>query len=415
MTFDECDIRNALTLKIKEGWLNEKTCLPELLPEFSKEQKRVNEKRISENLNRFRKQIDAFSPTPGRKSRWKCGMERLIHEVLWAEPLFDIGEALTKESLGTWEEEIKTFVRRARRFDSTLTVEALGQALRNYIVYAIFCEINGQPQTCASDIFGYSMLYPYTDNYIDAPCRSREELLHYTKLVRDKIMGKSCNPVTEHDKKTVELLSLLEKSHSRSDDLYKGLLLLLEAQRDSQKQSDREQPLTADGVLTVTLLKGGISVLLDRYFIGLPLTEKDYEFYYGFGFLLQLCDDLQDIACDRKSGCRTVFSMSSSKEETIQNVNRLIHFMKRLLDSCVCVREELREFLIRNCLLLILISAAGSREYMTEEWLAWLEGRLPVSVDYLQELKRSFTQGDLKKNKKDMMRMVDAFTADSAF
>lgn len=409
MKFNAHGIRKTLTPKIKENWLNESTCLPQFLPTFSKEQKQRNEKRISESLGHFRKQMDIFSHLPRRKKRWKNEMEDLLHEILWTEPLLGIEKAMSKESFDAFEAEMKALVRRVRRFDPALTLMAMGQALRNYIVYAIFLELNGLPQRCTANIFAYSMLYPYTDNYIDAPGRSREELSHYIKLIEDQILGKNVDAVTEHDRKTVELLSLVKASYEEPKDIDMKLLLLLEAQVDSQKQTDLENPLTDDELLMVTLLKGGLSVLLDRYFIGLPLTENDYEFYYSLGFLLQLCDDLQDISVDREEGCRTVFSTCQSKEETVQNVNRLFHFVKKRFDSYDCVRKEFKNFFMQNCLLLILTSAARSREYMTAEWQVWLEDRLPVSAEYLQERKRNDSSEALKKSHEELMKMVDAY------
>lgn len=407
MTFDESYIREVLTLKIKESWLNEKTCLPDFLPLLTKEQRGLNEKRISDKLDRFQKQMNAFSPLPGRKKRWRRDMDELLHEILLSEPLFGIAGAMSQESLCSFEEELREMFRRIRKFDPGLTMESVGQALRNYIVYAVFRELNGLPQSCTPEIFGYSMLYPYTDNFMDAPGRSGEEKRHYTKLIANKLQGKECDPVTEHDRKTVTLLDLAGGSHPKPDDTDKGLLLILKAQKDSQKQSDRENPLPADQVLGISIFKGGFSVVLDRYYIGTPLTEKDYEFYYGFGFLLQLCDDLQDLSIDRESGCRTVFSISRSKEETVLKVNQLLHSIKSLFASCECDREEFKEFLMQNCFLLVLTSAAGSKEYMTKEWLAWLEKRLPVSMDYLEELMRGFSPEALIKENKEFMKMLD--------
>lgn len=408
MTFDERYIRGVLEPNIKEDWLIEKTSLPEFLPQIGKDERRANEKRISESLERFRGQMNGFSYLPGRKKRWKKDMEKLLHEILWTDPLIGVESALSRESLEAFEKEMKVFVRRSRSFDASLGLGDLGQGIRNYMVYAIFRELNGLSQRCTSGVFGYSMMYPYSDNYMDTPGRSREELLHYHKLIRDKIRGDGFDAVSEHDRKTVELLEAIEQSYARPDDLYEGLQLILEAQRDSYRQSDRENPLTEEEVFDLSVFKGGISVLIDRYLIDKPMSEKDYKFYYGFGFLLQLCDDLQDIASDKEWGCSTLFTMCRTKGEVVETVNRLLHYMKKLFASCECAREEFREFLLQQCSLLILISAAGSRDYMTEEWLGWLEERLPVSIDFLEEITGSFSPEFLEKNNKRYMKMIDA-------
>ena len=73
---------------------------------------------------------------------------------------------------------------------------------------------------------------------------------------------------------------------------------MLEAQEISQKQADASLFLTERNIMDISIYKGGLSVLIDRFFINLKMTEEEILFYFGFGFLLQLCDDLQDIGED---------------------------------------------------------------------------------------------------------------------
>ena len=59
---------------------------------------------------------------------------------------------------------------------------------------------------------------------------------------------------------------------------------MLEAQEISQKQTDASLSLTEKNILDISIYKGGLSVLIDRYFINCKMTEQDALFYFGFGF-----------------------------------------------------------------------------------------------------------------------------------
>lgn len=86
-----------------------------------------------------------------------------------------------------------------------MELEDMGQAIRNYMVYAIFREQNGLPQKCSSSIFGYSMLYPFTDNFLDDPSHTEEEKIHYNKLIHHRISGLPVTPLSLHEEKTAML------------------------------------------------------------------------------------------------------------------------------------------------------------------------------------------------------------------
>ena len=101
---------------------------------------------------------------------------------------------------------------------------------------------------------------------------------------------------------------------------------MLEAQEISQKQADASLFLTERNIMDISIYKGGLSVLIDRFFINLKMTEEEILFYFGFGFLLQLCDDLQDIGEDKGSGSRTLLSSCLTPKETAARVNRLFSY-----------------------------------------------------------------------------------------
>lgn len=411
MIFDRSYLLNILSGRVKAAWEHSQNAIPVSLPYMGGNEKIDNESRIAGSTQQFKMQVNGF-PYPaaffGRKKRWKKETESMLQAVLWKEPLLGMEGALPDDTLEEFKEQVKVFLKRVRAFDTHMEIGDIGQALRNYMVYAIFRELNGLPQKCKSSIFGYSMLYPYTDNYIDNPVRSREEKDHYNQLIADKICGNRYEALSVYEENTAKLLAAVEEDYERPDDIFDGLYLMLEAQRNSERQANTGVPLTEEEVFDISVFKGGLSVLIDRYFIDLPLSEDDLYFYYGFGFVLQLCDDLQDITQDKRNGSRTIFSICKSKEETAGKIDGLLRYTGGLFTGYKCRNEKFKQFLLRNSYLLILFSAAGSREHITKDYLLWIEDALPVSMDFYDEFKKSFSAKTLEKEAAKYGKILDA-------
>lgn len=412
MTFDKEKVLDVILHKVKEEWKRTESVFPEFLRSYDQEEKQVNESRVSKSIEQIKEQLNKLQNpliTFGNKEKWRQETERLFTEILSNEPILGINEAMPKDTLDAFNSELKKIIKRVRKFDEDLKIEDIGQAIRNYMVYAIFKELNGMPQKCSSSIFGYSMLYPYTDNYIDNSKYTINEKKHFNKMIEDKLKGVSYEAISVHEKKTAELLSYIEDDYGRPDAIFEGLLLMLEAQKNSQKQENSDFDLSAEDILDISVFKGGLSVMIDRYFINKPFSENDFYFYYSFGFLLQLCDDLQDITEDKERGSRTLFSSCQSSEETEGNIYRLIQFTHNLFKSCESVREEFRAFLLCNCYFLILFSAIGSKEHISDKGLLRLEEKLPVSAAYFKEFRGGLSSEKLEQNRDKYMKMIDIF------
>lgn len=401
-----------LSSHIKEDWNKLDASVPDFLQSYLPTEKQANEQRTTKNLEQFKNQMNCSPRLFGSKRKWREETEQMIDRLLWEEPLINIEGVISKKTFADLKNEAKCLLRRIRSFDSELSVNDMGQAVRNYLVYAIFLELNSLPQKCTASIFGYSMLYPYTDNYIDSKENSDAQVKHYNKLIFDKLSKKDMQNLqieSEYEQKTVELLSAIEEDYNKDDDIFNGLLLMLEAQKISLIQSEINSSLNKADILDISIYKGGLSVLIDRYFINKPMTEADWHFYYGFGFLLQLCDDLQDISEDRVTKNDTLFSTAKTTDEVEQNIYRLLNYADYIFNSYISPNEPFKEFLRQHSFLLILISALGSKEHLSSKWLLWLDNKLPVSIAYIENMKESISLSALSENNEKLIKMLDEF------
>ena len=398
MIFDKNYITSALLPRIRGLWLSSQDTFPDFLSPVSLEEKRNNEAWVTAAMERLQRHMKAFpsrsriavrlpfsrkqpeqaaysqSPSP-QLQKWTQEMESLFHGLLFDEPILGICRAMSEDSLIAFQASMKDFLRQVRSFAPEMKPEDMGQALRNFMVYSIFREQNGLPQDCASSIFGYSMLYPFT-----------------------------VYPSPE---------SVASYGEASGKDIRQGLLLMLEAQEISQKQADASLFLTERNIMDISIYKGGLSVLIDRFFINLKMTEEEILFYFGFGFLLQLCDDLQDIGEDKGNGSRTLLSSCCTPEETAARVNRLFSYTAGLFDLCPCRNPAFRDFLLQNCHELILTSAAGSGSWFDEAYLKKLEEYLPVSLSFLSEQKEKLPTAFPSGNEERILEMLDAFLIES--
>ncbi|MFR8467313.1 hypothetical protein BLA28_05790 [Eisenbergiella tayi] len=436
MLFQKEYITGSLMPRIQELWQSAECTFPPFLTEINAGEKGTNEKWITESTERIRLHLKAFPSrsaftfpnkkgseriTP-RQQIWLKETESLFHSLLLTEPVLGIRNALSPQTLDAFQDKIKQFLRKVRSFAPDMELEDMGQAIRNYMVYAIFREQNGLPQKCSSSIFGYSMLYPFTDNFLDDPSHTEEEKIHYNKLIHHRISGLPVTPLSLHEEKTAMLLDAIAADYPGPEadeaygaeaaaDIRQGLLLMLEAQEISQKQTDASLSLTEKNILDISIYKGGLSVLIDRYFINCKMTEQDALFYFGFGFLLQICDDLQDIAQDRESGSRTLLSRCQTPEEREDVVNRLFHYTDRLFHFSPPSSAAFRNFLLQNCFQLILSSAAGSGDFFSSSYLEGLERAFPVSFSYLKQTKEKMPAAFSAGKPADQNRMMDMLDA----
>ena len=107
------------------------------------------------------------------------------------------------------------FARMARRFDPAISAEDIYQAGRNVMTANFIQVLLGLPVEVTPSVFAYSMLYPYTDNYLDDPAISRTTKLAFNHRLQRRLMGEEVRPANPSEATISELIGMIEGQWDR--------------------------------------------------------------------------------------------------------------------------------------------------------------------------------------------------------
>lgn len=199
------------------------------------------------------------------------------------------------------------FFSRAKETCPDFTFEDMNQALRNMWVIMALQMYLGQNIALTNAAFGYSMLYPLTDNYMDNTHIKKDDKRSFNQRFAKKISTGHGEAFNSDEAMIFHMINLIASDYSRESypDVYESLLAILDAQNKSLNQHDLSHPF-AINLLRQTFYKGGTSVLADAYLVKGTLTEEETLFAFGYGIALQLADDFEDIGTDILSSHSTM-------------------------------------------------------------------------------------------------------------
>ncbi len=402
------DKETYLTI-VKNKWISTNDIFPDFLQKISSDKQMKNEQYISSFSSCVQNQLKKYPKFPIGHKRWRRKTISLTLEFLHQEEILGIHHFMTISEINSLQEELMDFLCEVRKFAPELDFSDIGQAIRNYIVYTMFKKLHHINTEFNMAAFGYSMLYPFTDNYIDNKNHSDEMKTEYNQLIRDKLAGKKVFPKMPHQKKTCELLQLIEDEYPRdhSGNVYHLLLMMLDAQEISILQQNSASPLDPSQRLDISIYKGGLSVLMDRCWVKKDLTREDLIFYLGFGFFLQLADDLQDIREDNCFGHSNLFTLNLCNQEEERIVNRMLHFVHELITEYPAENEAFKEFLLSNCYQLIFSSILKSKEFFSLTYLERLETYFPISFHFWEKSMESRLDFMNLSEQKNYMNLLD--------
>lgn len=393
--------------EIRAAWKQQPDSFPvflkenlDIFPYITSEQKKENEALIQEFFRRIQKKIQKKPGETEAQRQWEKELEQEFCDFLQKEKMLSLSEWMSRELLDAFTCETKRFVNRVRSFDETLNEAQIWQTLRNYFIYAMIVEMQGETQNAKNPILAYSLLYPYTDNYIDDEQILPKEKERYNRMIASRLKEEPVFPQNPLEEKTCRLLDMILNE-------YKGmerkkvawtLLQLLEAQNCSIRQ--QKVALPEEEILEISIRKGSASVLADYLFSTVDWLEYEEVFYLKFGFLLQLVDDLQDIEEDRRTGSHTLMTTAYEQQTRIrgqqyleQRVNRLLWFSWNVIREFKPRNPGLKGFILKNCVEITLLTAAINPQFFSKKYLLALEPYLPLSLEFLKKIKKQQYMG----------------------
>lgn len=202
------------------------------------------------------------------------------------------------------------FVHEARAFDPGLRAEDIYQAGRNAWTAHGLQWLLGLPVQLTPAILAYSLLYPYTDNYLDDPEIASATKLAFNERFRQRLAGGGLAPANAYEQVIFDLVGMIEKQYARSGHpaVFESLLAIHRAQSQSLQLLGRAAAPGEVDVLGLSFHKGGTSVLADGYLVSPTLDEGHRHYTYGHGIFAQLMDDMEDVEQDTQAGRLTLYS-----------------------------------------------------------------------------------------------------------
>lgn len=278
----------------------------------------------------------------------------------------------------------------ARQFDPDLSMPSIIQAARNAWTACGLQPLLGANIKLTPAILGYSLLYPYSDNYLDDEDVAAEEKLRFSRRFRLRLMGHYVSAEDGREHAMWRLIELIEAQYPRAayPQVFESLLAIHRAQEESITQINARKFDRDAECLRVSCAKGGSSVLADACLAHGSLDEKESRFAFEWGVLLQLGDDLQDVREDMRRGSVTLFSRAARGGLRLDGLTaQLLGFSERVwrnMEQLPWGTKSYRELMKMSWRSLIIRAVADSHEFFSGEFLQQAERSSPFRFGFLR-------------------------------
>ena len=387
------DTVSGLVTHFKELWWSCKPTLPDLGPAYDPKQKKTCKSKLVNCLDQLGEELMWISRNRPDRRVIQDRLFPLAGNFLMTTFGLEDRHVVALASYG-FAEAVEEFVRRARQFDPDISAADLYQAGRNAWSMNLMQYLMGMPVEVTPAVLGYSLLYPYSDNYLDDPGIPAEVKAAFSRDFERRLEGMPVQPANPWEQKIFNLVGMIESQFDRQlyPEVYASLMAIFQAQTKSMRlQLPNASPYEVD-VLGLVFEKGGTAVLADGYLVAGRLTPFQREFSFYYGAFTQLMDDLEDVEQDRKDGIMTVFSQTACHWPLDAVTSRAMVFGNGLLDAMgrfhVNGLETLEE-IMRKCITPLMIDSAGRvRHLYSRDYLNELERHFPYRFMQLKQLRR---------------------------
>ena len=367
--------------------------------------KRAVKKEINESINILLSQIKDIPTNKKDKDKWQNELKATLTQrakffLGIKTPEFE--EIMIKGFICVAEE----FIDQAKSFDKNIPLADIAQAIRNVWIMNIIQAIDGKDIAHTPSVFAYSMLYPYTDNFLDNPDISIDDKKLFNQRLGKRLEGEDIAP-EKNETQIYELISMIETQYSRKDypQVFESILCIHLGQCKSLVQQNILAVSSEKSILEISTEKGGASVLADAYLVCGDLDEKLSDLMFGFGFVLQLADDLQDAVEDFENNHMTVFSRNVKTTKLDELTNKLITFTIKALDFENYKKSpyilDIKNLIIDKTLMIIFQAVWDNRKLYTKSYIRNFKKYTPFNYRYLSR--------KIKKLKKEL-RKLESFS-----
>jgi len=383
-----------------------------LLPHFLAREQRKREKAYDAGLRNVERVARCVPVTAAERS---VARQRIVDTF---PPFAAVALGLQPEAVelltGTFLRVGTELARWARSFDPELTVPDTIQACRNAWTACGLQALLGQPMQLTPSLLAYSMLYPYSDNYLDHPSLSKGDKLLFSQRFRERLAGRRLPARDRHEAAVFAMVQLIEEQYPRLSypQVFDSLLAIHRAQEQSVAQlagaTRLQDSLDDQELLRISCAKGGTSVFADACLAQPDLSEEEARFAFEWGVLLQLGDDLQDVKDDLRRGSVTLFTRAAAAGQPLDAlVLQLLNFSQHVADGMNRLphgSSMLKDLLRMSWRSLILMAVADAPQFFTKNFLAELESRSAFRFEFLRNRNKNLAAREALYE-----RLFDAF------
>ncbi|NOY96482.1 MAG: hypothetical protein GXO81_08915 [Chlorobi bacterium] len=387
-------------------WRECSSSYPLLETKYTPQEQKVNESHFEKVARALKLKNDKNPGSENNSSSHVSSTTTLFRELFTSVFGFE-NEQLDLILSPQFKLATKKFIKMGRNLDPDLDLTDIFQACRNAWIMNGIQLMFGLPVEITPSIFAYSMLYPYSDNYLDDPEIPQAVKIEFSRHFRQRLMGEEVQPENTYEKHIFGLVGMIEMQFARSGfpKVYNSLLAIHSAQTKSLSLVKSTVSMSEADVLKLCIEKGGASVLADGYLVAGDLTEAQERFFFGYGAYLQFIDDIQDIKEDSCVGQLTIFSQASEKYSLDALTNKTFHFGEKVLALLNDLEgENLPAFkkLIKKSIDSMLIETILLNEdFYTRTYIEELESYSPLSISYLKK-----RRGKLSPNRVSYMKKI---------
>lgn len=389
-------------------WWAQDSSFPRLPFQYTSKQQDENDRLLDRWATGLSRELKNIPPTAEGRQAWQ---ERLRPPMLdFASKALHMEQRHIDfiESTGMVEAS-QEFARMARQFDPAISAGDIYQAGRNVMTMNFLQLLLGLPVEVTPSVFAYSMLYPYTDNYLDDPAISRTTKLAFNHRFQQRLEGEAVRPANAYENAINRLVEMIESQWERSryPQVYESLLAIHTAQaRSMNLVAPGASPYELD-VLGVSFEKGGVSVLADGYLVAGWIPPEQASFMFGYGAYTQLMDDLEDLEGDMREGCMTVFSQTAGRWPMDGITNRMMHFGRAIFGDLSIFPSPasagLQEIIDRSMETVLIDIIGRSSKYYSKRYLGDLERHHPFRFASVRKQREK-----LVRQKVHLGRLVEA-------